>query len=448
MTEPWFELILVILLILANGAFAMAEMAMVSARKVRLQQQAEEGDSSAKAALDLVDNPNRLLSTVQVGISLIGVLSGAVGGAALSDDLALVIARVPTLAPYSGVIALIVVVFIITYLSLVVGELIPKRLALGDPEAVAMRMAKPMQAISWLLRPAIGLLSRSTDLGIKIIGVKESDEPAVTEEDVRGMLRQGTLGGVFETTEQNIVESVFRLSDRTVDALMTPRTEIVWLDVDEPFEHNLRIVLDSRHSRFPVARGNLDNVLGILHTKDLLVSMMEESQVNLLNLLIPPVFIPESLPAFKVLEEVKRTGISTAMILDEYGGVSGMVTMTDIMRSIVGQIPSSGEPFEPQAMQREDGSWLFDGLILVDELKEILNIQDLPDESRIGYQTLGGLIMSQIGQIPSVGQYFEWELYRFEVVDMDGHRVDKVLVTPLKNNRNFTSLVNNSIKSG
>lgn len=448
MTEPWFELILVILLILANGAFAMAEMAMVSARKVRLQQQAEEGDSSAKAALDLVDNPNRLLSTVQVGISLIGVLSGAVGGAALSDDLALVIARVPVLAPYSGAIALIVVVFIITYLSLVVGELIPKRLALGDPEAVAMRMAKPMQAISWLLRPVIGLLSRSTDLGIKIIGVKESDEPAVTEEDVRGMLRQGTLGGVFETTEQNIVESVFRLSDRTVDALMTPRTEIVWLDIDEPFEHNLQIVLDSRHSRFPVARGNLDNVLGILHTKDLLVSMMEESQVNLLNLLIPPVFIPESLPAFKVLEEVKRTGISTAMILDEYGGVLGMVTMTDIMRSIVGQIPSSGEPFEPQAMQREDGSWLFDGLILVDELKEILNIEDLPDESRIGYQTLGGLMMSKIGQIPSVGQYFEWELYRFEVVDMDGHRVDKVLVTPLKNNRNFTSLVNNSIKSG
>jgi putative hemolysin len=424
------EILLTFLLILSNGLFSMSELAMVSARKARLQKLAEHGDRSAQAALNMAENPNRMFSTVQIGISLVGVLSGAVGGAALAEHLVPVIARVDFLRPYSQGLSLVIVVLIITYFTLVLGELIPKRLAMGHPEGIARSMARPMRVLSWLARPVVSLLSVSTEFGLRLMGVRPSEAPAVTEEEIRLMLDQGAEIGLIKEAEQDMVESVFRLGDRRVDAIMTPRTEMVWLDLDETQEDLLRKILDTNHTQFPVAQGSLDNILGILTIRDLLAARLNGQEIDLKNLIQPPIFVPGSTPALKVLDEVKKTGLKLALILDEYGGITGMVTQDDILESLVGDISVSGEPEQSGAYQREDGSWLFDGLMRVDELKEILDVEDLPDENRAGYQTLGGLVMSQLGEIPTTGEGFEWKGFRFEVVDMDGRRVDKVLVVP------------------
>jgi len=434
MSETFWEVLLILFLITLNGVFAMTELALVSARKVRLQQRAEDGDKRARVALDLVENPNRLLSTVQIGITLVGVFSGALGGATLATELQEVLVKASWLARYSREASLILVVLPITYLSLVIGELIPKRLALANPERIALLMARPMQALSWLMRPVVWLLSRSTELGVRAMGAPSSPEPLVTEEEIRVMLEQGALTGVLQEVEQDIVESVFRFADRTVDAIMTSRLDIVWLDIEEPFDELLKKVVESRHTVFPVAQGSLDNVLGILSVKDLLPVIGERQAMDLRLLLKQPFYAPESMPALKVLEEVKRSGVSVALVIDEFGGVLGMVTPQDILTAFVGDIPDAGQEAEHQAVQRSDGSWLFDGLLRVDELKELLEVDELPDEERLGYQTVGGMLMSSLGMIPEPGQFLEWRGFRFEVVDMDGHRVDKVLVTPLEKN--------------
>ena len=430
-----FEILVILLLIFVNGFFSMSEMALVSSRKTRLEQRAESGDSGAGTALQMANTPNRFLSTVQVGVSLVGVLSGAIGGSTLAARIAPLIGKIVPLAPYRDSLAFALVVLLITYFSLVLGELIPKRLALSNPEQVASRVAHVMRTISVIASPVIRLLSSSTELGLRFLRFQPSTEPPVTEEEIKILLDQGTQVGVFEEAEQDMVESVFRLGERRVDALMTPRTDIVWLDIEEPFEELRQIILASPHTRFPVARGNLDNVIGILNSKGLLVPLLSNQPIELPSLLHSPLFIPESTPALRVLEMFKSSGVPLALIIDEYGGVQGMVTHSDVLEAIVGEIATLGQPNESEAVRREDGSWLLGGMLPIDEFKDLLDLNTLPDEDRAGYQTLGGFMMSQLGSIPTPGDHFTWDQWEFEVMDMDGRRVDKVLATRIQDDQ-------------
>jgi putative hemolysin len=424
------ELLIVLVLILANGLFSMSEIALVSARKVRLQQRAEDGVRSAKVALQLANAPNRFLSTVQIGITLVGVLTGAVGGATLTEQLALLLARIPGFAPYAQGSAFALVVLLITYFTLILGELIPKRIGLNDPERVSEIVAEPMRLLSKLGAPVVALLSASTELGFRLLGIKPSNEPPVTEDEIKVLMEQGTQVGVFEEAEMDMVESVFRLGGRRVDAMMTPRTEMVWLDLDQPFSESLQLILSSGHSHFPVARDNLDNVIGVLSAKDLLSYLAgTDRSVDLKSLARPALFIPESTPALKALTNMRTSGDNVILVIDEYGGLQGMVTLNDILQTIVGIIAGQGGTVEEQIIRREDGSLLLDGLLAIDEFKDLMDVDFLPDEERVGYQTLAGFVVSQMGAIPTSGQSFEWNGWRFEVMDMDGRRVDKLLAT-------------------
>ena len=433
MVEAATEILLILTLVLVNGFFAMVEIALISSRKARLQARSDEGDRGARSALHLMASPTRFLSTTQIGITLVGVLSGAIGGATLSRHLEGLLDRVPWLAPYSQPVALVLVVTAISYLSLVIGELLPKRLALTDPERIAANSSRIMEFLARLSGPIVRLLSASTDLGLRMLGVSPNSVQDVTEEEVKVLIDQGTQKGVFEEVEQDMLESVFRMSDRTVEMILTPRTEIVWLDIDDRYEDLLHKVIESNFARYPVAQGSLDNMLGILQARELLALSVSSQTVELRRLLHAPIFLPESTPAFTALEQLKRAGMHMALVMDEYGGVLGLVTLFNILESIVGEIAAGpGELSEPQVIHRPDGSLLLDGLLKVDVLKDLLDLKELPDENRAGYQTLGGLMMSQFGDIPNSGQYFDWSGLRFEVIDMDERRVDKVLVQPIK----------------
>ena len=423
------QLVIIILLVLINGVFAMSEIALVSVRKARLQRQARNGDKSAQTALDLAENPNRFLSTIQVGISLIGILSGALGGATIAEELSKIIAPIPWVGQYANGVSLAVVVTLITYLQLVFGELIPKRIGLNTPEEISLRVSIPMKVLSKITSPIVTLLSGSTEIGLRLMGYHTDDSPMVTEEEVKLLLHQGTQIGVFEEVEQDLVESVFRLADRRVDAIMTPHTEIDWIDLEDPFEEIQQSIIESTYSHFPVAEGSLDNIVGILVIKDFLLATRNGSQPDIRSLLLPPVFVPESMPALRVLESFRSSKSQIALVIDEYGGMLGLVTLFDILKAIVGNIPQMGEQESPLAVQRADGTWLLDGKLPIDELKEMFVIEELPDEDRMGYQTLGGFIMSQLGKIPSEGNTYDWKNYHFEVLDMDANRVDKVLLT-------------------
>lgn len=425
------EILVILLLIVANGLFSMSEMAIVSARRARLQELVEQGNDKAQVALDLANSPNRFLSTVQVGITLIGILTGAFGGAALSRSLSPYIALIPALQQSSEAIAFGIVVIIMTYLSLVIGELVPKRLALGNPERIAISVALPMRLIARITSPIVHLLSISTEAVLKLLRAdRASDEPLVTEEEIKVLVRQGAEAGMFESAEQDMVERVFRLGDQQASALMTPRLEIVWLDLNDSVEINRRKMVESRHSRFPVCQETLDNVLGVVHVTDILTRSLVGEPIDLTLLLRQPLVIPENTSAFKVLELFKQSGTHIAMIVDEYGVIQGVVTLNDVMEVIIGDIPFADQPHEEDAIQREDGSWLLDGMLLIEEVKELLDVDELPGERLGNYQTLGGLVITQLGHIPKSSDAFEWEGFRFEVVDMDGNRVDKVLVIP------------------
>jgi putative hemolysin len=426
------EIVIVVLLLLINGLFSMSEMAVVSARKHRLQQKAEGGNHGAAKALELAENPNRFLSTVQIGITLIGILSGAFGGATIAKEIGLEINKITLLAAYSEGIGVGIVVIIITYLSLVIGELVPKRLALNNAEQVAIIISPLMQTLSKITTPIVALLSGSTNFVLRILGVRPSNEPEVTEEDLRSMLDQGTENGVFEESEQDMVERIFRLSDRNVAALMTPRTEIIFLDIDSTHEEIHQKISQYPFSRFPVIKNTTDNIFGIVRSRDLLLQRVEDSHYDIQKVLQQPLFVPESTPALTVLESLRSTGVELAVIIDEYGGVLGLVSMKDIIEAIVGDVFSPHGKQEAEAIQREDGSWLFDGMIQIDELRDYLDIDGLPEIDEGNYETLSGLMMAQLGRIPVSGDYFEWEKLRFEVVDMDGRRVDKVLITTTK----------------
>ena len=424
-----FEAAVIGLLILANGLFSMSEFAIVSARRHRLQGLAESGDARAGTALKLAAEPNRFLSTVQIGITVIGVLSGAYGGAVFATALATFVARLPALAPYASTIAFATVVLLITYLTLVVGEIVPKRLALANPEPIALRVARPMRALSVVSAPAVALLSASTELVLRLVGAKESSEPAVTEEEVRMMLAEGTTAGVFDEEEQEVVARVFRLSDRRVASLMTPRHEIVGVDLEDPLEENLARMREAGHSFFPVYRDSLDRVEGMISVRGLWAQTPVGAQPDIEAAIFEPLYLPESLPALKVMEQFREATTHVALVTDEYGSIEGLLTLHDLLESIVGSLPDVHDE-EPEAVERPDGSWLLDGLMPIDEFRDRFELPPLPDEDRGYYQTLGGFVMMHLERTPVTGDRFDWSGNDFEVVDMDGNRVDKVLFRP------------------
>ena len=390
-------------------------------------------------ALSLATDPDRFLATTQIGITLIAILTGAYGERTLTARLSTGLEEIPRMAAYAESLAFGIVVVSITYVSLVIGELLPKRLALQNPERIATATAGLMQFLSRLGSPAVALISGSTHLMIRLFRFSPSAEPPVTEEEIKVMMEQGTEAGVFEEAEHDIVKSIFKLGDRAVSALMRPRRDVVWLDIEDSFEENQRKLAASLYSRFPVAAGSLDNVIGIVQAKDLLTRCLAGAKIDLKENLRPPLFVPEGLPALKLLEMFKKSRTHLALVIDEYGGVEGLVTLNDILEDLVGDVASVDMPEEKQVVQRPDGSWLIDGKLQVDDLKEILNIPHLPEEESGRYQTLGGLVMLQVGRVPVTGDVFEAEGHRFEVVDMDGKRVDKVLVSAIRKPENEQS---------
>ena len=425
------EIIIVLLLVILNGVFAMVEIAVISARKSRLQQLAKEGSKNAQAVLDIKDSPNRFLSTVQIGITLIGILAGAFGGATIAENLATYFETFPLLAPYSEATGIAIVVAVITYLSLIIGELVPKRLALSNPELIASFAARPMRILSKISAPLVYLLSISTDFILQVLQIKPKEE-AVSAEEIRMLIREGARVGVFEAAEKDIVERTLQLGDKKVNALMTSRKEIVWLEIDSSFKAIRSRVAKHPHSHFPVCRNTLDKVLGVARTEDILSNFLIEEKIDLKKFLHKPLFIPESTDGLKVLELFKKSGIHMALVVDEYGNVQGLISMTDILEAIVGDIPTIDEMGEQDIRKRDDGSFLVDGLVPIDEFKEYFQIQRLPGEKSGNYHTVGGFVMYKLGHIPASGDSFILEPLKLEVMDMDGNRVDKILVIPSK----------------
>ena len=418
-----FEVLVIVLLILLNGIFTLSETAVTSSRKLRLQQRANEGDTGAHAALQLSETPNTFIATTQIITTLIRVLAGAFGSAILADWLTLWLQNIAPLQPYAHVLSLVVTVTVIIIFILLLGELVPKRLALDEPERIAAFFARPMLFTARVFSPIVRLLGAITNIILYIFSITPSEDPLVTEEELQVLLDQGTQAGVFEVAEQDMVAGVFSLSDRRVGSLMSPRTGIVWLDVNDTLESIRNTIAESAYSRFPVCHDELDNVLGVIKARDLLLSHLSGEPLNLKAHLSPILYIPETSLASRALEMFKENNPELMLVVNEFGGVQGLLTLTDILEEIVGDI----EMGEPQATQRQDGSWLLDGMLSVEDFKEIFNIRHLPDEQE--YETLGGFVMLHLGRIPNPADRFEWNNLTFEVMDMDNKRVDKVQVT-------------------
>lgn len=426
----YLNILLIAILFYFHGIFAMYEIAMVSARKTRLQQRSEDGSRGAADALELLKDPNQqYLSTIQIMITMIDTLAGGIGGAMLAGPLEGVLRKIDWLAPAADTVALILVVAVITYFSIVLGELIPKRLAVSKPEDVVCRLSPGIRTMTRVLRPLTRLLSLSTNLGIKLLRIDTQSEPSITEDEIKVYIEQGRDIGLIEQTESDMFSGVFRLGDRRVDALMTPRTDLEWIDIEDDQNTIIYALTHSEYSRIPVGRGSLDDILGMVNVKELVGVDLHAPNFRLTDYIREPMFVPENMQALKVFEQFRATGTHQALVIDEYGGVQGMVTLYDVLEAIVGEIPLDSEDQDQEIVQRTDGSYLLDGMLPVDEIKELLDLDELPDEARAGYQTLSGFVMNQLGSIPKVGQVFTWDKYRFEVVDMDGRRVDRVLVT-------------------
>jgi len=426
------NILIIAVLFYFNGIFAKYEIAMVSARKTRLQQRSDDGNRGAADALELLKDPNQqYLSTIQIMITMIDTLAGGIGGAMLANPLAEVLQKVSWLAPAADTVALIFVVVVITYFSIVLGELIPKRIAVSKPEDVVCQLSPAIRKLTRLMRPLTRLLSTSTNLGIKLFRIDTQAEPSITEDEIKVFIEQGRDIGLIEQTESDMFSGIFRLGDRRVDVLMTPRTDLEWIDIEDDQHTIISELMHSEYSRIPVGRGSLDDVLGMVNVKELIGIDLHSPNFHLTDYIREPMFVPENMQALKVFEQFRATGTHQALVIDEYGGVQGMVTLYDVLEAIVGEIPLDSEDQEQEVVQRADGSYLLDGMLPIDEIKELLDFDELPDEGRAGYQTLSGFVMNQLGSIPRVGQTFTWDTYRFEVVDMDGRRVDKVLVMRL-----------------
>lgn len=423
MDMVWNEILFIFFLILFNGILAMSEAAMLAVRKARLQQRINEGDRRARLALKLAKSPNQFLSTIQIGITVTDVLVGAISGALAARVSIAWFANIPALAPFNVTIGVAVGVLVTSYFSIVFGELVPKRLALQNPERLSSAIAGPMLFIAKLFTPFVWLLGKSTDVILSLLGVKLAAEAPVTEEELLVQLDQGTQAGVFEESEQDMVEGVFSLSDQRVNALMTPRNETVWLDVNDTAEEVRRKIAESPFSRFPVGEDSLDQPLGVVKAKEVLLAGIQSGR-DLEKIARPPIYIPETAFGSRALEMFRETQRDLMLVVDEFGVVQGILTLADILEEIVGEFEG-----EPQATQRQDGSWLLDGMLPNDEFKEIFNLRHLPAEEE--YETLGGFVMTHLGRIPRAADHFEWGGLHFEVMDMDGTRIDKVLVTTL-----------------
>ncbi|RPI23369.1 MAG: HlyC/CorC family transporter [Acidobacteria bacterium] len=429
----WLEIGIILFLVVLNGVLAMTEIAYVSASRTRLQVSSRKGDKTATAALQLIQSPTRLLSTVQVGITLIGIMAGAFGGATLAEELGGWLEQIPGMAPYGEVLAFVLVVAAITYLSLVIGELAPKRVAMLSPEGIATTMSRPMKILASLAAPVVWFLTHSTELLLRLLRIPTKPERVATEDEIKLMIEQGTRAGVFLPSEQEMVLNVFRFADRRVSALMTPRPDVVWIDKGASAEKLRATVAAHPHNRFPVCDGGLDQVLGIARAKDLLTACLSGSPLNLASNLRKPLFVPESNPALRMLELFKQTGMHLALVVDEYGQVEGLVTHHDVMEAIVGDIHSVDLPEEKEIVRLEDGSYLLDGSLPADEFRSLLMIDPAEDEGY--YDTVAGFILEQLGRIPATGEHLEWRGWKFEVVDMDDRRIDKIRLRRLTPDR-------------
>lgn len=428
-----FEITIILLLVLGNGIFAMSEIAMISARRSRLEERAKEGKAGAKAALEMSRDMNRFLSTIQIGITLVGIFAGAYGGATLAGKIGNALAQISFLRPYAYSIGIVTVVLATTYITLVLGELVPKRIALNGPDAIAIRLARPMRFLSKVATPLVALLSKSTDAIMSALPVGPAQEPVVTEDEIRIMMERGTKAGILDKVEQDIVDRALRLDDFKVDAIMTPGTRIKWLDLEDDSEKILQKAIQGGRTRYPVCRKHLDNVVGVVRVRDLFaqaLSCNEADAINLESILFQPVFVVESMPALRVLELFRTHHTHIAIILDEFGAVEGLVTMHDFLEEIVGRAPAYKEEQEPVAIERDDGTWLIDGLMPIDDFVKKFEIPELPPEEKGDYYTLAGFVVTRIGKIPISSDRFKWGKYIFEIMDMDGKRVDKVLLIP------------------
>ncbi|MDB5819473.1 MAG: hypothetical protein JWQ11_3113 [Rhizobacter sp.] len=430
-TTTLMDVALLAFLIVLNGVFAMSEMALTASRKARLQVMVEGNMSGAQAAIDLHDNPTKFLSTVQIGITSIGVLNGIVGEAAFSPPLAEVLRGwVDISERAASITATALVVIVLTFLTIIFGELVPKRLGQMFPETVARLVSRPMEFLSLVARPFVKLLSWCTEATLGLLGIRNGPSRHVTEEEIAASLEEGVDAGVIEAQEHQMVRNVFRLDDRNIGSMMIPRAEITWLDAAAPIEEVLRVVAEKEHSRYPVCRGGLNDVIGIVSAQSLLQQMLRGLPLVLTAHLQPPVFVPETLSGMELLDQFRASSAQLVFVVDEYGEVQGVITVRDVLETITGEFTTAAEE-DGWAVPREDGSWLFDGLIPVPELKDRLELKELPEEDRGRYNTLAGMIMLLLGHLPKTADAVEWEGWRFEVVDLDGKRVDKVLASRL-----------------
>lgn len=424
------EITILLILLLMNGVFAMAEVAVVSSRKARLRRLSEQGNASARAALELAESPNRFLSTVQVGITLVGIFAGAFGGASLTNQLAPLIARVPALAPHAQTIAFALVVTALTYFSLVLGELVPKRIGLGNPEGIAMAVARPMQWLSRIASPLVTLLSGSTDALLRMVGFKVTEDAVVTEEEVRVLMQEGVRAGAFNRVESHIVHQALEIDEIRVREIMTPKPKVIGLNQDDSHELIWHKIVVSNRSHFPVYAGHRDRVVGIVSVKTIYANLAAGAGVTLKNLMVSPLVVPETQSVLQLVEAFKERGKHIAMVTDEFGSIVGLVTLHDVMEAIVGRFPTMDERSKPTALWREDGTWLIDALLEISEVERSLPGFKLQESELSEYQTLAGFVMKRFGRVPKEGESFQSQGYTFEVIDMDGHRVDKVLVLP------------------
>lgn len=422
------DIAIIVLLIVLNGIFAMSEIALVTAKKNRLQRLADNGDASALLAIKLGEEPTQFLSTVQIGITAIGILNGMIGEAALADPFAVIFARFGLDEQSSAIAATTIAVVSITYLSIVVGELVPKRIGQFRAEGIATFMARPISLLASISRPFIFLLSVSTDGLLRLMGKKELNSANITEEDIHSMLTEGSQAGVLEKQEHEIMRNVFRLDDRQISSLMTPRSEIIALDIEKPLESSLDELMDSDHSRYPVCRGGLHDIVGIITAKRLLKQRIKAETSNIEDYLQPAVFVPETLTGMKLLEQFRESGVQMVFAIDEYGEVLGLITLQDVLEALAGEFKPR-DPEDVWGVRREDGSWLLDGLIPIPELKDRLGLKTVPEEQKGRYNTLSGMMMWLVGSVPRTCDVVEWEGWRLEVIDLDGNRVDKVLAS-------------------
>lgn len=425
---------LIVVLIVINGIFAMSEMALVSSRKARLQKLAAEKRLGANAALQLHEEPSRFLSTVQVGITSVGILSGALGEDALTTPLYQQLITIPELAPYADALALVLTVTLITYFSVVVGELVPKRLALLKPESIALVVARPMNALALIASPLVWLLSSSSNLLLRTMRAHRTPQATVTNEEIKLLMEMGSEAGVFHASEGHLVANVLKLDEQRVGAVMTPRQDMFVIDLEDSDQEVITRIAESQYERVVICQGSLENIIGILHRSDLLKTVINGGEIKIRKAVRPALYVPDSMSLTHLLEFFRESRADFALIVDEYGELEGLVTLSDVLKAIVGDLPTEDDAFDPDIVRRDDGSWLIDGGLAIKRLKSVVGInEDLPGEADNSYNTIGGFILFYLEKIPRVADHFEYADWHFEVVDIDGTRIDKVLVS-LKGN--------------